>query len=215
MLKGIDLSYAQPSVNWPKIRKDGVRFAFLKVNEGDLIDKKTSRARVEAAKQAGILVGGYNFVRPRKGRTGAQEFDIFYERAKAVGLLDRGCLRPVIDIEATKLSPFRTRLYVKSWIRRCKKRLGVSPIIYTGAWFWDSPAMKGNKNTTRGCKLWLAAYVKDHRKYVPNGFTHASFWQNTDAAHIDGIPGPCDGNVYFSTLSDLKRYHTLPRSAPR
>jgi GH25 family lysozyme M1 (1,4-beta-N-acetylmuramidase) len=212
-VSGIDVSSFQPNIDWNKVRYSGIHFAFMKVNEGDFIDKSTTRERVHAAKLQGVLVGGYDFVRPRKGRTGAQEFDIFYKHAKAAGLLSPGCLRPVIDIEATgfsgPLKGFNTRKYVKSWIRQCVKRTGVHPIIYTAGWFWDDQ-MRGSKDTTQGCRLWVASYTsKFDNVTIPKGFDHASFWQFTDKASIPGIKGHVDKNTYRGTLASLRRAHTI------
>lgn len=206
---GIDVSEHNGDIDWPQVAGSGVRFVFQKVNEGDYIDHRFSAARVKAAKRAGLLIGGYDFLRPRPGRTGADEFDIFYEHAKAAGLLDKGCLRPVADIEATGFSgpaaAWRTRRYIKSWVAQCVKRTGHHPIIYTSAWFYDGVI---HGRDTFGCKLWVAAYgVNDPRKSIPSAWRgHASFWQYTDKATVPGITGRIDANTYLSSMAALKRH---------
>lgn len=187
--RGVDLSSYNGSVDWGKVDRAGIDFAYLKVNEGDLMDRSTSEARVKTAKSQGIKVGGYNFLRPRKGRSGAQEFELFYARAKAVGLMDAGSLLPVADVEATALSPSATRSYVKSWVNRCVKRTGHHPVIYTGKWFWDGSSYRGSNSV--GCKLWLSVYGPAWSGYVPSGWKTPTVWQYSDKGHVDGI-GSCD-----------------------
>lgn len=211
---GIDVSENNGvNIDWRSVHSHGVRFVFMKVNEGDYFDKRTSHARIRLAREAGLLVGGYNFVRPRPGRTGAQEFDIFWKRARLLGLCKHGDLRPVIDIEATafvgKLGPLRTRRYVRSWIKRCVQVTGKPPIVYTGKWFWDGPSMNGNKRGLRGARLWLAAYAMRPDPFVPAAWDHESFWQYTDRGTVPGISTPVDMNRYQSSFQNLKRGHTI------
>lgn len=207
-VRGIDVSVHNGAIDWGKVARSGVKFAFIKVTEGDLNDQRAA-ANARAARRAGVLVGGYSFIRPRPGRTGAQEFDLFYTRAKACRLVSDGCLRPVIDVEATRLDPAGTRAYVASWIARCFDVTGKHPIVYTGQWFWEGKAMR--QMTRRyGCKLWLAAYVKNWRKLIPAAWRgHASFWQHTDKGTVPGIHGNVDLNRYLSSMRNLKRSHTL------
>lgn len=230
---GIDVSEHQGAhIDWKKVRgrtrlRNRNRFVSMKVNEGDRLDPVLSKPRVRDAKAAGLIVGGYDFVWPKPGRTGAQEFDIFRDRAKVVGLLEPGCLRPAIDIEVTLLDPHGTRRYVKSWIDQCVARLGVVPLVYTGDWFWHphvAPLGKTDADEDlHGAKLWMAAYPahRDGTQYVPDhwqGYVvantpetwdHTSFWQYTSQATVPGIERPCDRNKYLSSLKNLKRGHTI------
>lgn len=219
---GIDVSEHQGAhIDWKKVRgrtrlRNRNRFVWMKVNEGDYLDTLLSRSRVRDAKAAGLIVGGYNFVRPRTGRTGAEEFDIFHDVARVVGLLAPGCLRPVIDIEVTTLQPAGTQRYVRSWINRCVHVTGKAPIVYTGKWFWSDVMLGDSLDASEdlhGAHLWLAAYVNNYRPYVPQTWAHplhpVSFWQYTSSAKVPGIDGPCDRNKYLSSMKNLKRGHTL------
>jgi lysozyme len=209
MVKGIDVSYAQgTNIDWHKVRQDGVRFVYFKVNEGDVIDKTTTRARVRAARSAGLIVGGYNFVHPRATRRGSTEFDIFFKRASAVGLLDKGCLRPMLDFETTHTNNFLTRRYVSSWVKACVKRARIHPTIYTGYYFWNRFGFKTHFN----CPLFLAAYgvsldwVHNH---IPSPWTKATFWQHSDKGEVRGIAGKVDLDRYLGKdVVQLVRLHT-------
>lgn len=213
MVKGLDVSSNQGTIDWRKVAAAGYDFAFIKVNEGDLLDP-TAERNAHEAKAAGLIVGGYDFLRPGGGGRGAhgeREWEIFQRHAKAIGLLHKGCLRPVPDIEATSLDAAGTRSYLRSWVREAFQDLGKHPIIYTGQWFYDGPQM-AEHHRRHGCKLWLAAYVPKTqvKTYIPRAWAgHKSIWQHTDQGAVPGIHGHVDLNTYGSTLRNLKRTHTL------
>lgn len=209
---GIDIYEGDGNLDWGALRKHGVRFAWQKVNEGDLIDSTATVERVKAARHAGVLIGGYNFLRPRPGRTGAQEFDIFYEHAREVGLLTRGSLRPCLDVEAsgydldTRTGRLHTRRYVRSWVRRAGEH-GLHPIVYSAAWFWDDGM---RCRSTFDCPLWVAAYTPNWRTSIPRAWHgHASFHQWTDQAVMPGAAHKLDCNRYLSGYTQLIRRHTI------
>jgi lysozyme len=209
MVKGIDVSSNNGKIDWPTVAHDlSIKFAFVKVSEGDWHDPRAAE-NVSGARHAGLLVGGYAFVRPKAGRTGAEEFDLFRDRAAPMLLFAPGRLRPVIDIEATKLDAAGTREYVRSWVQRCFKVTRRHPIIYTGKWFYEGPGMREMRHRW-GCALWLAAYTEDWRQHIPAAWHgHASFHQYTDKGRVAGISGNVDMNHYLSSLHNLKRSHTL------
>lgn len=215
----IDVSNNNGAINFKKVAAAKVNGrpvvgVFCKVNEGNFIDPDAARY-VRDARAAGLLVGGYDFIRPRTDRTGAQEFDMFWRECKKLGLHRKGSLRPVIDVEAlTKqgklpLPPAQIRAYVKSWIARCVQVTGKHPIIYTGHWYWVDLI---HETRRYGCKLWLAAYVprSEVKRFIPKAWAgRKSFWQYTDKGTVPGVAGKVDVNVYGSTLRNLKRAHTL------
>lgn len=205
---GIDVSQANGSVDWSKVKDHGVRFAFIKINEGDWIDPTASAARVAAIRKAGIIVGGYDFLTPRPGRSGAKEFDIHYHKAKQIGLYKKGDLRPVADVESAGRYPNNAigrpfiKRYVKSWVTQCQKRVGGHhPIIYTG-YFWRETL--GNWAEDLGCHLWLAAYPTYNRSTIPKAWNHVSLHQYSEKGRVPGVPGDCDLNRYTGTLKSLR-----------
>src|SRR3954469_12227006 len=97
--KGIDVSNLQGSIDWPAVHKAGYRFAWVKAGEGDWRDPQFLH-NVKAAKAAGLKVGAYQFLRPKAGRSGSQEAELFIKRLEEARL-GKGDLRPVLDVEAT------------------------------------------------------------------------------------------------------------------
>lgn len=207
-VEGIDVSYAQgANIDWHKVYANGVRFVYFKVNEGDLLDKTTTRSRVTAAKRAGLLVGGYNFIHPRATRRGSTEFNIFYKRAKEVGLLDKGCLRPMLDFEVTHTNNFLTKQYVSSWVKRCVKVARIHPLIYVGYYFWNQFGFKTNFN----CPVLIPAYGS--KPHLPTNWHVMNFTQYSDRGIVPGVPAHVDRDLYLGhSLATLKTNHTFKRN---
>lgn len=207
---GIDVSNNNGTIDWVKVRRSGVRFAYIKVTEGDWHDP-TAAHNARAARAAGLLVGAYCFLRPKPGRTGAQEADTFIAAARACGLLEPGCLRPVADVEATgRASGKPSRQYVYSFLDRMIAQTKHKPFVYTGSWFWDG--VLGARNS-HDCPLWLAAYTPGWKKLIPRAFKGVSIHQHTDKGRVPGIAGNVDLDRYLGPdVATLKRHHLI---APR
>lgn len=190
---GPDVSNLQASVDFAQIKAAGHAFVYLKAGEGDWTDP-TFLARVKAARHAGLLVGAYHFVRPKAGRTGAQEAAFFVHRLQAAGL-GKGDLRPAVDIEATELSIAGTRDYTLAFAREVQKLMGVAPLIYTYASF-------NGGNWGAGFApfgLWIAAY-QAKPPTLPAPWTSYAAWQFTSSAQVPGV-GKCD----VSRTDDIAR----------
>jgi lysozyme len=183
--RGIDVSHYQGRVDFAKLKKAGFDFAIVQSGDGDYRDP-TFAANVKAATAAGLHVGAYHFVRPKPGRTGAQEARLFIDRLRATGL-GRGDLRPTLDVEATKLDRAGTHAYVAAFVK-AMQNAGYEPMIYTGAWFWD-PNMPADDF---GLPLWVSGYVPEHDLRLPKPWTHYAIWQYGDHGHVPGTSGPVD-----------------------
>ena len=138
-------------------------------------------------RDARVAVGVYHFLRPKAGRSGAVEMQYFVKHAKAAGWGKPGDIRPVIDFEATTLSPVKTLIYLTQAINELKRLTGKPPIIYTGGPFWNENTDSCRDNF--GCALWLAAYVQDPQQYLPAAWAKANWtiWQHTATGKIDGV----------------------------
>ena len=60
---GIDVSYWDSGIDWPKVRATGQRFVFAKATEGDSYADPTFDDNWRGAKTAGLLRGAYHFFR--------------------------------------------------------------------------------------------------------------------------------------------------------
>lgn len=184
--RGIDVSNLQGAIDFKKVRRDGIRFVYVKAGEGDWKDPRFL-LNVKDAAAAGLEVGAYQFLRPKPGRTGAQEAAHFLARLDDAGL-GKHDLRPVLDVEATKLERGGTMSYVQSFVSAMRAH-GHKPIIYTGTWFWTPQV--GDEDF--GCPLWIAAY-QSHEPALPKPWKDYVIWQHSSSGRVAGIGGDVDLN---------------------
>jgi GH25 family lysozyme M1 (1,4-beta-N-acetylmuramidase) len=198
--RGIDVSNNNGPIDWHAVRRAGYRFVWAKAGEGDWKDS-TFVDNIRNAGAAGLKVGGYHWLKPRPGRTGAQEAAFFIVRLEAADL-GKGDLRPVLDCEDIDPKTKRPRLegaalreYISSFVKAMHAH-GFRPIIYTGAWWWD-PFVGGHDF---GCPLWVSHYTKASRPTLPKAWKSWACWQHDDKGSVPGI----HGNVDLNQTSDLR-----------
>ncbi|MFD1508496.1 GH25 family lysozyme [Lacimonas salitolerans] len=188
---GIDAARFQGRINWPRVRAQGIRFAFLKATEGgDLLDPAFAE-NVDAARAAGVPVGAYHFyyfcTDPDR------QADWFIRNVPRV----RGDLPPVLDLEWNPFSPTCTtrppaetvRAVAARFIARISDHYGQRPIIYTTPDFWPT-----NQIARLGGEFWLRA-VADHPGTVYPG-ARWTFWQYTGTGRVPGVDTRVDINAF-------------------
>ena len=196
-VKGIDVSYYQGTIDWTRVKNDGVRFAFLRVSDGTgFIDPKFPTYWAQS-KAAGVVRGAYQYFRPNQDPIAQADLLI----AK-IGTLAPDDLPPVIDVEADGgLSPTQVAAKVKLWVDHVEAELGVTPIVYTGFYFWRDQV--GAPAFAAASPLWHAQYTSAACPNIPAPWGDWAFWQYTDSGAVDGIPGNVDMNRFNGTFADL------------
>lgn len=193
---GIDVSYHQDAIQWAKVRKAGIRFAFIRVSDGTTVEDPRFDENWAGAKQAHVLRGAYQFFRPEQSPTAQADLLI------AAIARDGGELAPVIDVEATGgKSPAQIAGAIKVWVERVRNRLGVEPIIYTSPEFWRDRVGGADFSSQ---KLWLAHYTAECPR-VPAPWKAWTFWQYSKTGRVPGIKGDVDLDVFAGTIDDLRR----------
>ncbi|MDT3402205.1 glycoside hydrolase family 25 protein [Mucilaginibacter terrae] len=189
-IHGIDVSYAQGKIDWPKVRameEDSVRikFAFMKATEGLLtVDPYFKRNWREAAKN-GIRCGAYHFFRPYK--SGLWQARFFLQNVN----IESGDLPPVVDIERLdNVKPEVMRKELHEFLKHVESKLHVKPVIYTGLSFYKD-YLEGD---FEDYPLWIAHYNKPQLKAGKN--TNWWFWQHSETAHINGINHTVDFDAF-------------------
>src|ERR1044072_3693480 len=200
---GFDVSNNNGTINWQATKTSGHQFVYVKSGEGDWHDPLFA-ANVRGARSAGLKVGAYHFLRPRPGRTGAQEAAFFIERLHSVGL-GKGYLYPVLDVEATQLNRESTQNYIQGFANALRGH-GFKPMVYTGAWFWDPNVGRITRTSTRsanfGIQLWVSGYVPESQLRLPTGWSKYTIWQFTDKGQVNGVRGDVDLNK----APDLRKF---------
>ena len=194
---GIDVSYYQETINWRRVRKAGVLFAFIRVSDGITFADPMFLKNWVNAKRVGVLRGAYQYFRPEDSATA--QADLMIASIKS----DRGELPPVLDVETDGgKSPAQIARQIRIWIERVRTKLGVEPIIYAGPEFWRD-RVGGADFTTQA--LWVAHYTKSCPT-VPPPWTAWTFWQYTDRGKVPGIDGPVDLDVFAGTFTELEEF---------
>lgn len=207
---GIDVSRFQGQINWTRVARDDVEFAFVQASRGS--GRDCSVASTECgpdqfydynyleAKRAGIRVGPYHraFVGGRGKRNvkrdARREARVFI---KTVRDLDRGDLRPALDLETpfAGLRPFALRLWTRTWLRKVRRALGEKPIIYTNNSSWQA---LGNPTgfARKGHKLWVANWNVREPLVPAKNWAGRSWkiWQYSSRGKVRGITGRVDLN---------------------
>jgi len=192
MVQGIDVSHWQDDkstpqkMNFNKAVAAGAKYVFIKVSERGSIDKDFEY-NWKAAKDAGLLRGGYHFL--RWDLTGLIQARIFSELI----MDDPGELPPVADFEAPRLgSLYPSNALLLQFLETVETKLNRKPMIYTSPGYWNvhgrNKYTKLHDDKWAYYPLWIAHYMKEYKPGVSKpmeidpwkrlGKTWA-FWQYT------------------------------------
>ena len=200
---GIDVSRWQhgTSVNWSKVKADGIDFAFVKATEGSTYTNSYFAADWAATRNVGIYHGAYHFARPSLG-SAERQARYFVSKAGTFG--GAGDLPPVLDLEATGgLGVSSLRSWTATWLSTVKQLTGRAPLIYCSPSFWET--YLGNSTAFHAYPLWIAHYTSAAQPRVPGGWPTWTFWQNTSAGRVAGISGNVDMNRFNGSNAALAR----------
>ena len=204
---GIDVSYWDAGIDWPKVRATGQRFVFAKATEGDFHSDQTFGANWSGAKAAGLLRGAYHFFRANVD--GKKQAARFIDYVKSVN--DLGELPPVLDLEThdgQKKEKIIER--AKVWLDLVEAAFGKKPIIYSAQYFlqdYFSEAGGGPPIWAKDYPLWLAQYPnnysEDSKPFLPRGWFKWTFWQYSEKGRVNGINASVDMNLFNGALEEL------------
>jgi len=193
---GIDVSKWDGTVNWPRVKAAGVYFAFVRVSDGTNTRDAQFATNWAGAKTAGVIRGAYQFFRPTQSVTTQADMMI-----SAIGTYQAGDLPPVIDVEdAGGLGAATVASRVRAWVDRVQAALGVTPIVYTGKYFWRDQV--GGPASFAPNPLWIAQYTSLCPD-LPAPWTRWTFWQYTETGRIDGIDTAVDINRFNGSPDQL------------
>ncbi|MEM6374930.1 MAG: GH25 family lysozyme [Pseudomonadota bacterium] len=202
---GLDVSRFQGQIDWQKVRRAGIEFAFLKATEGgDLLDPRFSENWREA-RRAGIARGAYHFYyfcTPPDVQ--ARWFIRNVPRQNTA-------LPPVLDLEWNPFSPTCTRRTPGAEVRRqarifmdlVEAHYGKRPIIYTTVEFYRQTDLGQLRE-----EFWLRSTAQTPDKTYPG--QSWSFWQYTGTGLMPGVSGDVDINVFGGSRAHWQRWRDAP-----
>jgi len=205
-LPGIDLSSWNDVTDWDAVAAAGIQFTFLRVSSGASYPDTKFATHWEAAKAHGIVRGGYQFFSPG---------DDAHEQAAvmiaAMSSLGPGDLPPVLDVEITDgQSASTVAQQIRLWVTEVQTALSVTPIVYTGAAFWQSGL--ANDSSFTDLPLWVAHWGVACPS-LPQPWNNWVFWQHSSTGSVPGIDGEVDLNKFNGDPAALAAF-VLPPIVP-
>jgi lysozyme len=209
MLYGIDVSHHQELIDWQKVRKSGVRFAFIKASEGEGFIDPMYEQNLRGAVDASILPGSYHFFLPRYDPLAQARH---YVRVLQENAVDAPCLPPCIDLETPGLGKSGLNQSVRIFLEEIFHLTGRRSLLYVSPGFWNSylpvPVFSGYKlvrsevDWAAEYPLWLAHYTTGwpYQVYPWAGWR---FWQYSSSGKIAGVATRVDLNFFNGTADEL------------
>ncbi len=204
---GIDVSYWQSGIDWPKVRATGQRFVLIKATEGETYADPTFNDDWNGAKLSGLLRTPYCFFHPKQDPK--KQADEFVSVVKAQN--DNGELPPAIDLEVNDgLTRDKIIPRVKTWLDEVEQAFGRKPFIYSGVSFLETNLSElggGPPAWVKDYPFWLSwypsQYVDGMTPLMPRGWFTWTIWQYSDSGRLNGINTKVNMDVFNGTLEQL------------
>ncbi len=211
---GIDVSYWQSGIDWPKVRATGQRFAFVKTTEGESYVDPTFEDNWKGAKQGGLLRGAYCFFHPNQDPK--RQADRFLAVLNTVN--DDGELPCILDLEVSDgVAKDRIIAKSKAWLDQVEQATGRKPVIYSGVSYLETNLSElggGPPAWTRDYALWIGWYPNQYTSgmspLMPRGWFKWTFWQYHPKGSVNGINTWVNLNLFNGTIDDLYHFAGVP-----
>ena len=153
MLRGIDVSHYQGTVDWAKVASvPGMTFACAKASEGTTYVDEQFKANWGGMKSAGLFRCAYHFARPGSNATAQAMF--FVNTVNGAGGFAAGTksLQLMLDLEQTDgQSQAAVWAWTQEFVATLKRLTGRPAIMYTGHYFWTGSV--GDPDDNLNCPL--------------------------------------------------------------
>ncbi len=201
-IKGIDVSSYQGTIDWLKVKNEGVGFAILKVIRKDLQpDKMFERNWSECEKHGVVLQGVYNY-----------SYATTVEKAKidAMAVMKiLGTRKPMVWLDVEDNCQKNLGEVLVQIIQAYKKKIEDSgrPFgVYSGLSFYNT-YLKPYSDQLKGIPFWIARYPSSNPitlRSIVNPLKKPSIkhelygWQYSSKCQIGGIEGNVDVNEWYA-----------------
>jgi hypothetical protein len=147
------------------------------------------------ARRAGIHVGAYHYARPKRPVDSSARAEAAFFAANLGDVRAPGTFAPTLDLEEHGgLSPTELARWTQVFLAELEARTGELPIIYTGAWFWNTHVQS---RAFARHPLWLANYTSAAApSSMPVGWPTWTIWQWSSTGRVPGIVGNVDMNRF-------------------
>ena len=197
---GIDVSHYQGVVNWDKVAKYGIHFAFAKATGGlDYIDPEFVH-NWHGIRSAELHRGAYHFF--YAGDDPVKQANHF---VKTMGKLRAHDMPPMLDVEiADHINTDLISGKVLIWLQTVEKATGRLPILYTDNGFADTVLTDDRLSRY---PLWIADYAATiHSLPSPWKSSGWTMWQYSEKGQVKGVNGEVDSDKFKGSLTDLRNF---------
>lgn len=228
LFHGVDVSYWQgTNINWSKVKKSGVDFAFLRCGRSDAdsgshYKDSTFATNMKNAFAAGVNVGVYYWSEATTTTEAKSEAAYVVSMLKAYKV--KVTMPVVMDYEFA--SGYRSTAAYNKWVKAygvtyARNRIasnakafmdvvyaaGYTPVLYSYRSMVDGSSRKFNMsfvNTGSKYQFWLAQYSTNN-SYAGK----MNFWQYSSEGSVSGISGDVDRNFwYYNNAAEVTRTGT-------
>ncbi len=204
-IQGVDVSHHQAPLEWDALRRDGIRFAYVKATEGLEWTDPKYREYENAARGQGILVGAYHYF------TLCSDPERQAMHFLATADIRPGDMAPMVDVEIvgnclSDPDPETLRVNLGKFRAVIIRATGSEPVIYMTDWFrW-----KYFRTPPAGSRLWIRNLLWKPSERVP-----WAVWQYGINRPV-GSSQRIDRNVLRGGEAELQalRYFPGPESKP-
>lgn len=196
MISGIDVSHFQGTIDWQAVQRTGIDFAYAKATQGPTWSDPLFQENIQGMKAAKIPYGAYHYFEAgQEGQAQAEHF------LNVIDPSDSEMLPPTLDLEVSSVSAETLLPEVKTWLDLVGEQVGVQPIIYTNARFWDTHV---STSFGQDYALWIANYEVEEPA-IPQAWNDWTIWQYSAKGLISGIQGDVDLDQCQTTLDVLRK----------
>jgi lysozyme len=199
---GIDVSHWQGIVDWGKVKRAGVAFAYIKATEGSTHEDRRFQSNIKHARSEGLVAGAYHFSRPDTNadidqpcKDARQEAERFLRSYRP----QRGDLKPILDLERG-LGPddnYNAR-WCLEWLSYVEREVA-TPMVYAARWVVNKYLKNADDDLLSELSSYPAVWASYNKGSSPERFpekvwTDWVVWQYTGRGSCDGIKGRVDLN---------------------
>lgn len=205
---GIDVSKWQGKIDWQKVKKSGIEFAFIRIGyrgeNGVVYKDDNADYNIQQAQKAGVLVGVYFFSTAVSDAEAKEEAEWTLQAIEGYPIS-----YPVVyDCEGYKNST--SRMFDLTATQRTThamtfletvKDVGYDVMFYGARGEIEDEAYWDIQSIEKRYKIWVAQYsgVAYPQKDTPDYQGKTAAWQYTNKGRVDGVSGNVDMVVCYFT----------------
>jgi|GEM_PF-6749490 len=205
MVRGIDVSHHNGTVNWTQVAGAGIVYAYMKATEGRTFEDPQFATNWAGSRAAGIVRGAYHVIREPSSSSVRDQAANFMNTVNH----QRGDMPPALDVEFQFLERIINEQgvanawqYLWTWCQEVERGTGYQPILYMSE--RGARSMNFNFGSLPSLELWMPRY-RDLNNLPPlpldaRGqlvWPHWTFWQHSERGRVAGIGSAhVDLNVY-------------------